>query len=98
MIAYNGGNSINQGEAQMADVKIRIFRGEESEPETTVTIPGTVLDVASKLIPRRATAALQEHGIELEELVELSKREDVRGTLIEVQQHKKGERIVVALE
>jgi hypothetical protein len=82
----------------MADVKIRIFRDGDADPETTVTIPGTVLDVASKLIPRRATAALQEHGIELDELVTLSRREDVRGTLIEVEQHKKGERIIVALE
>jgi hypothetical protein len=82
----------------MADVKIRVFRGEDEHPETTVTIPGTVLDVASRLIPRRASAALQEQGIEIDELVELSRSSDVRGTLIQVEQHKKGERIVVSLE
>jgi hypothetical protein len=43
----------------VADVKIRVFRGRESTPETTVTVPGSVLNIASKLIPRRVVEALQ---------------------------------------
>lgn len=49
----------------MADVKIRVFKGGEAQPETTVTIPGSVLNVASKLIPKQAVAALQDKGIDL---------------------------------
>ncbi|NIN67767.1 MAG: hypothetical protein GTO63_24285, partial [Anaerolineae bacterium] len=54
----------------MADLKIRIFKGGSTDPETTVTIRGAVLQVASKPIPEQAAAALQERGIDLDELVE----------------------------
>ena len=57
----------------MADVKIRVFKHGESKPDTTVTIPGSVLNVASKRIPKKAVAALQEEEIDLDELIKLSK-------------------------
>jgi hypothetical protein len=82
----------------MADVKIKIFKQGESQPETTVTIPGSVLNVASKLIPKKAIAALQTEGIDLDELIKLSKNPDVRGTLVEIEEHKKNEKIIIALE
>ena len=82
----------------MADLKIRVFKGGEAEPETTVTIPGGVLKVASKLIPKQAAAALQDKGIDLDELIKLSTNPEVRGTLIEVEEHKENERIVISLE
>lgn len=82
----------------MADVKIRVFKSGGVEPETTVTIPGNVLHVASRLIPKRAAAALHDEGINLEEIVELSKDEEIRGTILEVEQHAKQERVVVSLE
>ena len=82
----------------MADIKIRAFKGDETQPETTVTIPGSVLRVASKLIPKQAAAALQDKGIDLDELIELSRNPEVRGTLVEVGEHKKNERIVISLE
>ncbi len=82
----------------MADVKIRVFKQGDSQPETTVTIPGSVLNVASKLIPKKAVAALQEEGIDLDELIKLSQNPDVRGTLVEVEEHKKNEKIIISLE
>ncbi len=82
----------------MADLKIRIFKNNEPNPETTITIPGTVLQVASKLIPHKATAALQEKGIDVNEIIELSNRKDIRGTIIEVEEHKKDDKIVISLE
>lgn len=82
----------------MADVKIRVFKGGEGQPETTVTIPGSVLNVASKLIPKQAAAALQDKGIDLDELIKLSQNPEVRGTLVEVEEHKKNEKIVISLE
>ncbi|MGD2063665.1 MAG: hypothetical protein PVF51_08805 [Nitrospirota bacterium] len=44
----------------MADLKIRVFQGSDTAPETTVTVPGTVLWIACQLIPKRAAEALQE--------------------------------------
>jgi hypothetical protein len=35
----------------MADLKIRVFKNAEAEPEITVSISGGVLKVAHKLIP-----------------------------------------------
>ncbi|MGD8379739.1 MAG: hypothetical protein PVI37_02710 [Gammaproteobacteria bacterium] len=82
----------------MADLKIRVFKGGESNPETTVTIPGGILKIASKIIPRQATSALQDKGIDLEEIIRLSENPEAHGTLVEVEEHKKNERIVIALE
>lgn len=82
----------------MADVKIRVFKHGGPEPETTVTIPGSILHVASKLIPQKALAALQAEGIDLEELIKLSTNPDVRGTLVEIEDHKKNEKIIISLE
>jgi hypothetical protein len=57
-----------------------------------------VLTVASKLIPKQATEALQEKGIDINELVELSKKTDVQGTIIEIEDHKKKEKVIIAIE
>ena len=82
----------------MADLKIRVYKGGKPDPETTVTVPGGILRIASKLIPKQATDALQEKGIELDEIIRLSENPDARGTLVEVEEHNKNERIVIALE
>jgi hypothetical protein len=82
----------------VADLKIRVFKGGESDPETTVIIPGDVLKIASKLIPKQAKVALQEKGIEIEEIIKLSENPGARGTLVKVEEHKKNEKVVIALE
>ena len=82
----------------MADLKIRVFKGDDSTPETTVAVPGSVLKIASRLIPKQATNALQEKGIDLDEIIRLSENPDAHGTLVEIEEHKKNEKIVIALE
>jgi hypothetical protein len=82
----------------MADLKIRVFKGGKAEPETTVTIPGGILKVASKLIPKQAVAALQDKGIDLDELIKLSTNPEIQGTLVEVEEHEKNEKVVISLE
>ena len=82
----------------MADVKIRVFKGDDRDPATTVTIPGGVLRIASKLIPHKAVAALKDQGIEFEEIVRLSENPEAHGTLVEVEDHQKDERVVISLE
>jgi hypothetical protein len=69
----------------MADLKIRMLKGRGSAPETTVTVPGTVLKIASKLVPKRAVEALQERGLALEEIIKLAENPEARGTLVEVE-------------
>ena len=82
----------------MADVKIRVFKGGEAEPATTVTIPGGILKVASRLIPKKAAVALQDMGIDFDELIKLSQNPEVQGTLAEIEEHKKKQKIVISLE
>ena len=82
----------------MANLKIRIFKGEEAKPETTVTIPGGILKIASKLIPGQAMDSLKDKGIDLDEIIRLADNPDAHGILVEVEEHKKNERIVIALE
>jgi hypothetical protein len=82
----------------MSDLKIRVFKGAMTEPSTTVTIPGGVLRIATNLVPKRAIAALEEEGINLEEIVRLSESPEARGNLVEVDAHDRNERVVVSLE
>ena len=82
----------------MADLKIRVYKGNGSEPKVTVTIPGGVLKIASKLIPKAAADALHEKGIDIEEIIKLSSNPEARGTLVEIEEHEKNEKTVVALE
>jgi hypothetical protein len=85
-------------ESPMADLKIRVYKHGETEPDVTVTIPAGVIKVASKLIPKGAAESLQEKGIDIDELVRLSADPEVHGTLVVVEEHKKDERVVVSLE
>ena len=82
----------------MADLKIRVYKSGSDEPDTTVTIPGGILKVASALVPKQATEALQEKGIDLEEIIRLSENPEAHGVLVEVEEHRKNEKIVVSLE
>lgn len=82
----------------MATLIIREYKLDDSEPETTVKIPGTVLKIASKLIPRKALEAMQGQGIDLEEIVRLSGDPEVRGIFAEIEEHKDNKRIVISVE
>lgn len=81
----------------MKSLKIRVYK-QDGEPETTVTIPGGVLRLASRLIPKRAQEAMLGEGIDINELVHLAEQPEVQGTLVEIEEHAKNERIVIALE
>jgi len=82
----------------MTDLKIRVFEGDDSSPAKTVTVPGGVLKIASKLVPKQAMEALHDEGIDLEEIIKLAENPDARGTVLEVEDHEKNQKIVVALE
>jgi len=81
----------------MVDLKIRVYKS-GGEPATTVTIPGNVLRIASGLVPASARRALEGEGIDLAEIVRLSETDAARGVLAEIEDHDKGERVVVSLE
>lgn len=80
----------------MASLKIKTFKG--GEAEATVTIPLSILRIASKLIPRDAETALSEKGIDLNQILELSQNEEAHGTLVEIEEHRKNERVIISIE
>jgi hypothetical protein len=82
----------------MADLKIRVFKSGEEQPETTVTIPAGVLKLASELIPKQVAVALQEKGIDFDEIIKLSANPEIHGALVEIEEHKKNEKVVISLE
>jgi hypothetical protein len=82
----------------MANLKIRIFKRGEMEPDTTITIPGNILKIASKLIPHRLAEILKDKGIDIQEIIRLSDNPEAQGTLIEIEEHKKNEKVIIALE
>jgi len=82
----------------MATLKVRVFKNGEEQPVTTVTIPTGVLKVAAKLIPKQAYDTLREQGVDLDEVIRLATTPGQLGTLVEVEDHKKGERVVVSVE
>lgn len=82
----------------MASLKIRVFKGNNASPDWTVTIPLGMLKFASKMIPKKAAAALEDKGIDINQIVELSQNEEVRGTLVEIEEHKKNEKVIIAID
>lgn len=82
----------------MADLKIRVYKVGEAQAETTVTIPGGILKVATNLIPKQAAAALRDKGIDLDEIIRLSSTPGFSGTLVEVEDHKEKQRVVISVE
>ncbi len=82
----------------MAGLVIKEFKEGNLVPDTTVKIPGTVLSIASKLIPRKAQEALHEQGIDIEEIVRLSKNPEVKGIIAEIEDHKDNKRIEISIE
>ena len=82
----------------MESLKIRVYKQGNSKPQTSVTIPVCILKIASKLIPKKATAALQEEGIDINEIIKLASNPEIKGTLLEVEEHEKNERIIISIE
>jgi hypothetical protein len=93
-----GGHSRTDGGTKMANLKIRVFKYGEATPATTVTIPARIIKLAYKFIPRKASQALQEQGMDLDELIRLSDNPEAIGTLVEIEDHRQNEKVVIGLE
>ena len=89
---------LEEEEQSMKGLKISIFKEGETEPETTITIPVGIIRFATRLMPKQAVSAMEEYGVDLKQIVELSEKEDIQGTLVEIERHKKNERVIIAVE
>jgi hypothetical protein len=82
----------------MANLKIEVFKNNSTGPETTIKIPLDVLKVASKLMPRNVVSSLEEKGIDINNMLYASQNEKIQGTLVEIEEHRKNERVVISVE
>jgi len=77
---------------------VRIEAYTQGEPEATIKIPLTLLKVAAHMFPKKRLEALERNAISFEDLLQLAQSPEVSGTLIEIEDHKSGERLVISLE
>ena len=82
----------------MLKLKIRIFKNNDTAPDTTMTVPLAVIKVASKLVPRKAVKVLNDLGIDLDEIIEISKTEEPLGILAEIEKKKKNRKTIISIE
>lgn len=82
----------------MAELVIRIYGANLTDPLTTVSIPAEILRITSNLIPKAAKESLRERGIELEEIAKLADNPDAHGVIMTVEEHAKGEKVVISIE
>ncbi len=80
----------------MKHFKIEIY--EQETKQVTIRIPLGVLTFASKLIPQKQLAALEEKSIDLDGLIEAASHPDVSGLLMEIENHKDNEKILISVE
>lgn len=81
----------------MANLKIEVFKNSSTGPETTIKIPLDVLKVASKLMPKNLMSSLEEKGIDINHLLHATQKEKIQGVLVEIEEHRKNERVVISV-
>ncbi len=84
--------------ARPSSLFIRVFENNEKKPAQTVTIPLGVLRLARSFIPNRAKAALEKEGIDLDQAMGLADQREAPGVILEVHDHKKKRKVVIAIE
>jgi hypothetical protein len=83
-------------------VKIRMFTGDDPEPDKTITISIPVLKIAPKLLQSQVPVSLDEFldelGIDIGKIVEWSEESGISGPLVEIEEHQKNRKLIVAIE
>ncbi len=82
----------------MIKLKIRIYENDETDPKTTISVPIVMLRFVSRFVPANLKESLSKKGIDVEMIADLAKSEEIRGTLVEIEEHKKNEKTVISVE
>ena len=82
----------------MAKLCIKKYEQGTEKPLTTVSIPLAVIKIVKSLIPKKAKEELQKEGIDIKEIIKLSESPDFTGTVLEVDNHEKNEKVIISLE
>jgi hypothetical protein len=82
----------------ITSVAIREFDPGSATPIRTIRVPVKVFTLASALVPRRVRDELAKEGFDLEGILQAAREIRSPVTLVEVEEHQKGRKIVVSLE
>ena len=82
----------------MTKLCIKKFKQGNIKPLTTVSIPLAVIKMVKSLIPKKAKEELQKEGIDIKEIIKLCESPHFSGTVLEVDNHQKNEKIIISLE
>ena len=82
----------------MKKLCIKKYEQGTEKPLTTVSIPLAVIKIVKSLIPKKAKEELQKEGIDIQEIIKLSESPDFMGTVLEVDNHEKNEKVIISLE
>ena len=82
----------------MPSVKITTYKAGEVKPEVTISIPSKVFKIAKKLLPDSLYRDLEKEGIDLSGIDELIGSGESLGVILEIEDHRKNEKTVIAIE
>ncbi|MCP3954132.1 MAG: hypothetical protein GY697_18240 [Desulfobacterales bacterium] len=82
----------------MIKLKIRMYENDETTPKTTISVPLGMLRFVSRFVPANLKESLSKKGIDVDLIADLVKSDEVRGTLVEIEEHKKNERTIISVE
>ena len=82
----------------MAKLCIKKYENGNEKPLKTISIPLAVLKIVKNLIPKKVKEELQKEGIDIQEIIKLSESPDFNGTILEVENHVKNEKVIISLE
>ncbi len=82
----------------MIKLKIRVYENDENDPKTTISVPLGMLRFVSRFVPATLKESLAKKGIDVELIADLAKSDEIRGTLVEIEEHKKREKTVISIE
>lgn len=81
----------------MRFLKIRVFEGDLSKPKVNIAVPLGLLKLATKFMPEDAKAQINEHNIDLDEILRVVD-ENTQGKLVEVQDDEDQSRVEIFIE
>ncbi|HPQ40259.1 MAG TPA: hypothetical protein PLV45_07775 [bacterium] len=81
----------------MRFLKIRVFEGDFNKPKVNIAVPLGLLKLATKFMPEDAKAQINEHNIDLDEILR-AVDENTQGKLVEVQDDEDKTRVEIFIE
>lgn len=82
----------------MAKMKIKIYKGDNTEPANTISIPMTFLKLAVKMAPKKIKKIFEGKGLELSTLADIVKKTDPQGVIAEIEDHETNEKTIISVE